>query len=135
MISKRMVLRRVENFKQRRRRIAAEIRPHLVDLIQHHHRIARAGLAKLCDDSPRHRTDVRSTMPANIRFIAHPAQCDTNKIPAHRLRNALTPMNVLPTPGGPTKQRIAPAPSGFSFPYFYQSIQMIRRRTHPFSRS
>ena len=40
MVRERVVLRRVEHFQQRRRRIAPEIRAHLVQFIQQNHRVA-----------------------------------------------------------------------------------------------
>ncbi len=41
VIAERVVLFWVENFHQRRRRVAAEIASELVHLVQHHHRIVR----------------------------------------------------------------------------------------------
>ena len=45
MIVEGAVLLGIEHFEQRRGRVAAEVGRHLVDLVEQHHRVARAGLA------------------------------------------------------------------------------------------
>ena len=45
VIAEVVVLLGIEHLEQRRLRIAAEIGADLVDLVDHHHRIARAGIA------------------------------------------------------------------------------------------
>ena len=53
MIHEHEILFRIEHFEQRRRRVAAEIGGHLVDFVQHEHRIAHAGLLHHLDESGR----------------------------------------------------------------------------------
>ena len=43
----------------------------LVDLVEHHHAVARCDLAQILDDVPRQRTDVGSPVPAYFRLIVH----------------------------------------------------------------
>ena len=52
MVAERVVLRRVEHFEQRRRRIALIAGRDLVDLVEHEHRVHRAGLLERLDDRP-----------------------------------------------------------------------------------
>jgi len=56
---------------------------------------------------PASKADVGAPVAADLRLVAHPAQAD-----AHELRRAPGRMErrarFLPTPGGPTKQRIGP---------------------------
>ena len=89
MIGEGVVLGRVEDFQQRRRGIAAEIRADLVDLVEHHDRVSRPGLAKLGDDPAGHRADVGSPMAADVGLIAHAAEGDADEFPSHRLGDAL----------------------------------------------
>ncbi len=59
-------------------------------------------------DAPRHRADVRAAMAADLGLVAHAARARarTNLRPMARAMER--PSEVLPTPGGPTKQRIGP---------------------------
>ncbi len=82
MIAKRVVLRRVEHFEQRRRRIAAPIRPDFVDLVQHDDRIHRAGVSQRANQPSRQRTDVGPAMSADFRFVAHAAKRHPHELPA-----------------------------------------------------
>ena len=107
--------------------VAAEIGAELVDLVEHHDRVARAGLAELGDDAAGHGADVGPAVAADVGLVAHAAQGDADELAAHRFGDAILPSDVLPTPGGPTKQRIAPPPSGLSLRTARYS--MIRRLT------
>ena len=64
--------------------IAAEIGAELVDLVEHHDRIARAGLAQLGDDPAGHRADVGAAVAADVGLVAHAAQRDADELSAHR---------------------------------------------------
>src|SRR4029077_4148922 len=44
----------------------------------------------LLNDASRHRADVRATMTANLRFIAHSAETDSYKFAVQRVGNRLT---------------------------------------------
>ncbi len=52
MIHEHVVLFRIEHFEQRRRRIAAEVHRHLVDFIQHEHRILVPAFFIICRTWP-----------------------------------------------------------------------------------
>ena len=88
MIGERVVLRRVENFEQRRRRVAAKIRADLVQFVQQNHRIAAFDAAQRLDDSSGHRADVSAAVAANLRFVAHSAQRNARELAAERVGHA-----------------------------------------------
>src|SRR5215471_17281480 len=79
-----MVLRRVEHFEQRCRRIALEARAHLVDLVEHEHGIHRTGLLQRLDDAARNRADVRAPVTADFSLVADAAKRDANELAVHR---------------------------------------------------
>ncbi len=87
MIVERRVLLRIENLQKRRRRIAAEIHAHLVHFIHKNHGIHDAGALHRLDYFSRHRTDIRSSMAANFRFIPYAAQRHADKFSSKRARN------------------------------------------------
>ena len=53
VVAEGRVLLRVEHLQHRARRVAAEVGAHLVDLVDHQHRVARAGVAHRADDRAR----------------------------------------------------------------------------------
>ena len=130
-IDKSVVLPRVEHFEQRAGGVAAKIRAELVDFIEHDDRIARADPAQFLNDAARHRADVSPPMAANFRFVANSAEAHarTNFRPSASAMD--WPRLVLPTPGGPRKQRIGPRPFGLSLRTARYSIS----RRFTFSRS
>ena len=69
-----VVLLGVQNFEQRRRRVAAKIVSELVDLVEQYERVDDAGLLHHLNDLSRQRADVGAAMPANFGLVAHPAQ-------------------------------------------------------------
>ena len=73
IIPERVILRRIEHFKQGRRRIAAKIPPQFIHLIQHEHWIVHACPPHRLNDAPRHGSDIRAAMPAQFRFIMYAA--------------------------------------------------------------
>ncbi len=52
VIGEGVVLRRIKHFQQRRRRVAPEVRAHLVQLIEHDHRVAALDALQGLDDPP-----------------------------------------------------------------------------------
>jgi hypothetical protein len=68
------VLRGVEHLEQRRRGIALEGDPELVDLVEQKYRIFRSALAHSLDDAPGHGADVRAPMAANVGLVTSAAQ-------------------------------------------------------------
>src|SRR5205814_8877913 len=86
-IDKSVVLARIE---QGACRVAAKVGADLIDLIEHHDRIARAGTTQLLNDASRHRTDVGAAVAPNLRFIANTAEAHPHKPPAQSIRDRLT---------------------------------------------
>ena len=86
VIDERVVLRRIEHLEHRRRRIAARTAArHLVDLVDHQHRILHRHAAQRLDDQPGHRADVRATVSANLGLVAHAADGDAIELASDRL--------------------------------------------------
>ena len=76
MVAEGRVLLRVEHLEHRARRVAAEVGAHLVDLVDHQHRVVRAGVAQRAEDRPGHRPDVGAAVAADLRLVAHAADRD-----------------------------------------------------------
>src|SRR3546814_11291446 len=72
------------SLEQRRRRIATEILPKLVDLVQQEQWIGRHRLAQVLDDLAGHGADVRPAVAANLGLVAHAAQRLADELPSHR---------------------------------------------------
>ena len=85
VVAEGRVLLGVEHLEHRARRVAAEVRAHLVDLVDHQHRVVRAGVAHRADDRAGHRADVGAAVPADLRLVAHAAHRDALELAAHRL--------------------------------------------------
>jgi hypothetical protein len=71
VILERGVLLRVENLKQRRCGIAAEVRSHLVHFVEQEDGVLGARALHMLDDLTRQRADVGAAMAANLSFVAH----------------------------------------------------------------
>ena len=84
------VLLRVEHFKKCRRRIAAEVRAELVDLIEHEDRILRARLLDPLHDATGERADIGSAVPTNLRLVVQATKAHAHKLAAHRASDRLT---------------------------------------------
>ena len=82
---KRRVLLRVEHLQQRRRRIAAEIHAHLVDLVEQEERIGLLRLLHRLDDLAGHRADIGAPVPADFGLVAHAAQRHADEFAARGL--------------------------------------------------
>ena len=87
MIVEGAVLLGVQHLQQRRRRIAAEVGRHLVDLVQQEHRVLRAGLLERLDDLARQRADVRAPVAADLGLVAHAAQRQPHELAPRRVRD------------------------------------------------
>src|SRR5262249_49757182 len=122
MVVEGVVLLGVEHFEQRRRRVAAEIRAHLVDLVEQEQRVRSFGLAHPLNDPARHGADIGAPVAADLGLIVHAAEREAHEVAARpstppsekRPKSgpvALAidlPSEVLPTPAGPTRHRIGP---------------------------
>ncbi len=89
VIAERVVLLRVEHLEQRRRRIAAEVRAELVDLVEDEDRVLRLGAAQPLDDLAGQRADVGPAMAADLRLVAHAAERDAHELAAERVGDRL----------------------------------------------
>ena len=84
-----VVLLGVEHLEQSRRRIAAEIGAHLVDLVEQEQRVRGLGLAHRLDDLAGHRADIGAPVAADLGLVAHAAERHAHEFAAGRLRDRL----------------------------------------------
>ena len=89
IVAERRVLLGVQHFEQRRGRITVEADAELVDLVEHHHGIARSGLADRLDDVARQRADIGAPVPSDLGFVVHAAEAEADELTAGRPRDAL----------------------------------------------
>ena len=68
--------------RESRGRIAAKVRPHLVDFIHQKHRIVRTRLFDRLNNPTRHRADIGAPMAANLGFVSHTAERHPDKLSA-----------------------------------------------------
>ena len=62
---------------------------HLVDLVQHHHAIARAGFANALNDVAGQGADIGAPVAADLRLVVNAAETDADEPAAHRARDGL----------------------------------------------
>ena len=74
VVGKRVILRRVEHFEQRRGGISLEGDAELIDLIEQEDRVFCARLLHALDDAARHRPHVRAPVAANIGLVTRAAE-------------------------------------------------------------
>ncbi len=79
-----VILRRVEDLEQRRRRVPLDADRNLVDLVEHQDRIGRLGGLQRLDQPAGHGADVGAAVAADFRFVAHPAERDAHEVAVHR---------------------------------------------------
>src|SRR5207244_3027562 len=80
VVDEHEILLGIEDFKQCRRRVTAEIHRHLVDFIQHENRVLGARLLHHLDNLPGQGTDVGASVAADFGFVSHPAQGHANEL-------------------------------------------------------
>ncbi len=84
VVAERVVLRRVEHLEQGGGRVA---RPRagaeLVDLVEQHDGVHRAGLGDRLHDAARLRPDVGAPVAADLGLVAHAAEGDAHELAAH----------------------------------------------------
>ena len=100
VVRESMVLCRVQYLKQCRSRVAAEVGAELVDLVEHHHRVAAACLSDFGDNSAGHGADICAAMAANVGFIANTAQGNADELAADRFGDALAKAGFANARGG-----------------------------------
>src|SRR5215475_9556145 len=90
VVAEAVVLLRVEHLEEGGGRIALDAGAELVDLIEHHHAVARAGLADGLYDVARQRPDIGTPVPADLALVVHAAETDAYELAIHRPRDRLT---------------------------------------------
>src|SRR6185312_11234673 len=68
-------------------RVAAEIHPELVDLIEKEDRVPRAGALHALDDPPGERADVGAAVAANLGLVPDAAKRHPDELPSQRTRD------------------------------------------------
>src|ERR1700736_2983067 len=84
-----MILRRVEDLEQRRRRITAPVTADLIDLVEHDHRVASAGFLESAGDPARQGANIRPAVTTDLGLIVNAAERDAGEFPAQRPGNRL----------------------------------------------
>ena len=74
MVLEHVVLFRIQNFQQRRRRVAPEISRHLIHFVEHEHRVLGSGFLHRLNDLSWQRADIGAAMSADFSFITHSTQ-------------------------------------------------------------
>ncbi len=97
VVLERVVLLRVQHFEQRRRRIAAEIRTHLVDLVEQEQRVTHADLGQALQNLARHRPDVGPAVTADFSLVTHAAQRHAHELAVRRTRHRLPERGLADT--------------------------------------
>ena len=89
IVAERVVLLGIEHFEQRSAGIALDAGAELVDLVEHHHAVARAGLADRLDDVAGQRADIGAPMAADFGLVVHAAEADAHEFAVHGARDRL----------------------------------------------
>src|SRR4029079_13405706 len=66
------------------------VRADLVHLVEHHHRVLRAGLLEGPHDAAGQRADVRAPVAADLGLVVDPAERDPDELAPERPRHGLT---------------------------------------------
>src|SRR2546423_14911034 len=117
MIGEVVVLSRIQYLEERARRIALERHAELVNLVEQEDGILRPGLLHSLDDASWHGPHVRAPVATNVSLVTSaPRATRTYSRPNERAIDFA--IDVLPTPGGPTKSRIGPLAMARDFASF-----------------
>ena len=84
-----MVLGRVQDLEQGGGGIPTPIRPNLVHLVQQDHRVHGLGIAQRPDQPARHRPDVGTAVPPDLRLVANPAERHADELASKRAGDRL----------------------------------------------
>ena len=110
VVAEGAVLLRVQHLQHRRRGVALDAAPHLVDLVQHHHAVPRAGLADALDDVARQRADIGAPMAADLRLVVDAAERDAREGPPHGAGDGLARARSCPRRAARRSRGSAPCP-------------------------
>jgi hypothetical protein len=101
------VLLRVEHLEQGGGGIAPKIHRHLVDFVEAEDRVGDPDLLHRLDNLAGHGPDIGPAVATDLRLVTDPPrERRANFLPIARAIDLQ--IEVLPTPGGPTRQRIGP---------------------------
>ena len=89
VVVERRVLLRIEHLQQGRRRVAAEVLAHLVDLVEQDERVGGLGLLHRLDDLAGHRADIGAAVTADLGLVTHAAERHAHELAAGRLGDRL----------------------------------------------
>ena len=89
VVAERVVLRGVQHLEQGRARVAAPVGADLVDLVEHDHRVHRAGVAQGAHQPARQRADVGAPVAADLGLVAHAAQRHADELAPGRAGDRL----------------------------------------------
>jgi hypothetical protein len=81
VVGKGVVLLGVEDFEQSRRRVAAEVHRHLVDLVEEKDGVDGSGLLHPLDDLAGEGADVGAAVAADLGLVANASQGETYEVP------------------------------------------------------
>ena len=79
----------VEDLEQGGTRVAPEVHPDLVDLVEHEHRVVRARRLDALDDPAGQRADVGAPVAADLGLVVDAAEAHPHELAAHRPGDAL----------------------------------------------
>ena len=83
------VLFRIQNLHQCGGRVAPEVAPELVDLVEHQNGVGDAGPAHTLENAARHGADIGAAVTAQFGFIVQAAEAHALELPAHRTGDGL----------------------------------------------
>ncbi len=84
MVHEGRVLFRVQHLEKRRRRVAAEVHAHLVDLVEQEERVGLLRLLHRLDDLAGHRADIGAAVAADLGLVPHAAERHADIFAARR---------------------------------------------------
>ncbi|EAU45983.1 hypothetical protein R2601_26956 [Salipiger bermudensis HTCC2601] len=97
VIDEGAVLLGVEHFQHCRGRVATEVLPHLVDLVEQDERVRGLGLLQRLDDLARHRADIGPAVTADLGLVAHATQRDADELAPGGLGHRLAERGLTDT--------------------------------------
>ena len=131
VVAERVVLRRVQHLEQRRGRVALEAGGHLVDLVEHEHRVHRARLLEAPGRCGRESSRCRcgGGRESRPRRARRPARCARTSAPSRG--RSTGPATSCRRRAGPTKHRMGP----FMSPFILRTARYSTIRSFTLSRS
>ena len=99
VIAEGVVLRRIEHFEQRRRRVAPPIGAELVDLVEQHHGVHRTGVDQRPHDATGTGADVGAPMATDLGFVVDAAERGTDELATEGTGDRLAERRLAHTRG------------------------------------